>query len=257
MVVNRGLRRKARRAYLRLAGSPDITGSYGGGGGWFPGIFDRECDNRTTMQRMWFSFLLLASSALWPQIATGESLDSRLAKNHSKLKVTLKLDREEYFPGEIAELTITIQNPTSEKLQVRKPFTPETGTLDLLEKNNIMAKAYGLEYGPIGAGPYVIEVAGTVKPPEPTVRMKPGVTFVRRFHSYDRGICDVSDCKAILAGSAPPRAGEFRLTYWGGHVDFRVVMPVFEGMTSASLSKLLRAATVKKYKTVLLSTLSF
>jgi hypothetical protein len=103
----------------------------------------------------------------------------------------------------------------------------------------------------------VIEVAGTVKPPEPTVRMKPGVTFVRRFHSYDRGICDVSDCKAILAGSAPPRAGEFRLTYWGGHVDFRVVMPVFEGMTSASLSKLLRAATVKKYKTVLLSTLSF
>jgi translation initiation factor IF-3 len=63
MVVNKGLRRKARRAHLRLADSPDITGSYGGGGGWFPGMFTGQKSG--TLYHAYF-YLWFSSMAMIP-----------------------------------------------------------------------------------------------------------------------------------------------------------------------------------------------
>ena len=56
------------------------------------------------------------------QAAARQKKRQELAANRNKLDVTLKLDREVYFTGEDAEITIRIVNPTSEILEVPGPF---------------------------------------------------------------------------------------------------------------------------------------
>lgn len=178
--------------------------------------------------------LLVVAGALYcaalftPLFAQTASLDrvEQLDLNQSKLKVTLTLDRPEYFPGEIAELIIQIDNPTEVALEVPAPFTSSTGLISFFEKGNRMARTFGQTYGPLSAGPYTIELGDSQ--PLPTVVLKPHESQVKRLRSYESNFGDSQ--KVMLGGAAPNWTGEFRLSYWGGTADFRVVMPTYEGM---------------------------
>jgi len=57
-----------------------------------------------------------------------------LQANKVKLAVSLSLDREVYFPGEDAQVTIRIVNPTSQIMEVPEPFNPLTGELSIMHK---------------------------------------------------------------------------------------------------------------------------
>jgi hypothetical protein len=52
-------------------------------------------------------------------------------RNTMQLKVELRLDREVYFAGEMAELTVTVTNPTSSALLVEKPLAVGSGDVEL------------------------------------------------------------------------------------------------------------------------------
>jgi len=99
-----------------------------------------------------------------------------------------------------------------------------------LEKGNRMAKTYGQPYGPIGPGAYSIDLGdfGFI----PTLVIKPGEVLMKKLRSYDTDLAESST--VLVGGAAPNWTGDFRLTYWGAQADFRVVMPVFEGMIKAA-----------------------
>src|SRR5438270_5337794 len=59
-----------------------------------------------------------------------------LGGNTSKLRLSVSLDRQEYLPGEAAQVTITIENGTTDALEVFEPFVGETGTMEVLEKRD-------------------------------------------------------------------------------------------------------------------------
>lgn len=61
---------------------------------------------------------LLSASGAYGQIPT----ESVLTDNTAKLKVTVKMDRDVYFPGELYEATFEVTNPTSSPLLVITPF---------------------------------------------------------------------------------------------------------------------------------------
>jgi hypothetical protein len=121
----------------------------------------------------------------------------------SKLVAAVKLDRDIYFPGELGEITIAIQNPTSKSLKIWKPFVNETGMVAFLEKGGVLARAYGMEYGSVSPGPDVVDV-GTKPRPLPTEKLKPGEQMVRTFHFYDRvlGNCRGYTCCSTAAHHA-------------------------------------------------------
>lgn len=150
------------------------------------------------------------------------------------LVVTLQLDRQEYFPGELGELAITISNPTDRALQIAEPFTYKTGGLVLLERNNALAKKYGVEFGPVEPGPDVLP-DGSASEEAPLVWIRPGEALAQRFHFHDRGLLSAPESFLIHAGCAPLHSGEFRISYWGRTVDFTVLKPVFEGMVKIDL----------------------
>ena len=137
----------------------------------------------------------------------------------------MTLDRSEYFPGELAALTIAVENPTSETLEIPEPFVKRTGTIAFLQKGSRIARAYGQNYGPLSEGPLKIEEDPG---PLPSVSMKPGAILTKKLHSYDHDLTDES--YVFVGGAAPNWSGDFRLAYWGASADFRVVMPIFEGM---------------------------
>lgn len=154
--------------------------------------------------------------------------DEQIDTNWSKLKVTVATDRREYFPGELVTITITVENPTSQALEIPKPFINRTGVLSYLEMGNRMAAHLSQEYGPMGPGPYVIPPPIGSEPAPATAIMKPGEVMTKELHSYDRQLTD--EGQVLAGGAASNWPGEFRITYWTGQADFRVVMPVFEGM---------------------------
>jgi hypothetical protein len=53
--------------------------------------------------------------------------ENELRASSGKLRVTVSLDQQEYLPGEAAEVTISIANPTSRPLEVFEPFKTATG----------------------------------------------------------------------------------------------------------------------------------
>ena len=115
---------------------------------------------------------------------------------------------------------------------------PETGGVSLNERNNALAKHYGLEWGPLSVRESPSPVLdGLPRAPLPLAQIKPGESLIKKLHSYDTDLAEAGMSAYVLAlgGSAPTWAGEFRVGYWSAHVDFRVVMPVFEGMARVEL----------------------
>ena len=77
-----------------------------------------------------------ASHAIAQVVVRGEPVRSpqeyqRLLDNTRKLQVTLQLDKEKYFPGEDATLTITIANPSATPLEVFEPLSSRTGGVNV------------------------------------------------------------------------------------------------------------------------------
>jgi hypothetical protein len=189
------------------------------------------------MKKRWSVGVSLCFLTLGPTALAQDVLDPRsdqLSDNKAKLVVTLKLDREVYLPGELGQLTITVQNPTAQDLEIWKPFVSETGTVGLLQKGNVSARAYGLEYGPVSPGPDIIEPPGP-PPPGPTVTIRSGEQLVKTLQFFDKILGETPDTEMLFAGSAPPWSGDYRVVYWGQSADFHVVTPVFEGSVKIDL----------------------
>src|SRR5258707_3684629 len=136
-----------------------------------------------------------------------------LIRNTHKLAVSVTMDRQEYLPGEAAQIRITITNPTFEPLEVFDPFLAQTGKMEMLEKkivgqtaswNNVNPDAYG--------APRSDQL--------PTRFMAASETLERKLFSYD----DRFDKKERLI-RMPEEPGEYRLvyTYAGQPVDFKMV----------------------------------
>ncbi len=54
---------------------------------------------------------------------------STLAFDTSNMKVTIAMDREVYFPGEVAQITLTVTNPTKKRVRSLRPFLSSTTCL--------------------------------------------------------------------------------------------------------------------------------
>src|SRR4051812_40868879 len=66
-----------------------------------------------------------------------------LVLNEAKLRVSLKMDRPVYFIRELAEVTITVTNPTADMLEIRAPFDSRGPFLELRGKNPKWVQYYG------------------------------------------------------------------------------------------------------------------
>jgi hypothetical protein len=62
-------------------------------------------------------------------LPSGKVRENQIAANTEKLRVAITMDRQEYLPGEAAEITISIVNPTTDPLEVYEPFKNQTGTM--------------------------------------------------------------------------------------------------------------------------------
>ena len=139
----------------------------------------------------------------------------QILRNRNRLKVTLTTDRVEYLPHEIIELTISVENPTSETLTIPKPFIYQTGWLEYLDATHQR----------LASEPYRNP---TEHRPMPTSTIGPGEVLVHKLHSYDDGIA--WQIASGSSGAAPNWPGEFHLRYWSAQADFRVVVPFYGGM---------------------------
>jgi hypothetical protein len=166
-----------------------------------------------------------------------------LAANRSKLDVMLRLDREVYFTGEDAEITIRVVNPRPEILEVPAPFEVLTGGVNLMERNG---KRYPLldssqwvpnSAHPIGgSGPVV--VAGYVPPLPPTIWLPPYQPIEKTFRLSEGG-CS-SETPFIGVCGLPKEEGEYRLVYdyhYKAFAQFRIVYPKLEQWTETILAK--------------------
>ena len=185
--------------------------------------------------------LLLISALGTPLFAqtpvnSSEERLEQLIQNQEKLKIVLEMDRSEYFPGELAELTIRVRNPTTEVLEVPTPFSGVTGRIWLSEKGNSLAKSHGTEYGHTAepeseaplpqtelAAPSLIPIA------VPSIHLAAGQEIARTYQFYEL------QGDTVAFDSIPVRAGQFRFEYLGATVDFQVVLPVFEGLVKIEL----------------------
>jgi len=182
----------------------------------------------------WSMLLFALCAPVWAQNGLPVPRE-RLLENASRLDVTMSLDRQEYLPGEMAELTIAIANPTSQALDIPQPFSLETGGLRLLENNPRSPVAPGTGWVPAVLGPDDAPQRLGRERPLPSIRIGPGETITRKFRSFDPSAGPAGWDRLIYSGSVPTWAGDFRLEYWGGHVDFRVMWPSFESMTTVYL----------------------
>jgi hypothetical protein len=147
----------------------------------------------------------------------------KILDNKFKLKTTISMDRPEYFPGELFELTITVENRSAKALTIPKPFEYSTGKLGYFELKSYAAGP-GAQYEPLGPEPYRLDWS---EPPIPTITIRPGEVIVRHMQSYDGGFA--YDFR-WTDGVAPRRPGDFQLAYWGGAAKFRVIIPTYEGV---------------------------
>jgi hypothetical protein len=185
---------------------------------------------------IWPGALLAFGSPLWAQNGAPVS-NVKLFENAYRVNVTMTLDRQDYLPGELAELTITITNSTPQVLDIPRPFSVGTGALLLLERR----RARPGEHPYREPGWLPAEVWPDVAPrrgpevPLPSIRIGPGETISRKFLSWDQSAEPPGWGRLIYGGSTPTWAGDFRLEYWGGHVEFRVMRPALVALSKIYL----------------------
>ena len=172
----------------------------------------------------------LAFATAGPQTGSTDR-QYEIAKNSAKLTVTVKLDRDVYFPGEDAQITVRVVNPTPGILEVRAPFEVRTGGLNLMERNGrrrpdlppsewIFRSSH-----PVGMHSHDIVVIGEKVPDPPTIWLPPNQPMERTFWIFDaceQKIAFVGVCRLL------EEEGEYKVTYWNAAAQFRIAWPKLE-----------------------------
>jgi len=130
---------------------------------------------------------------LVPMPSEREMREGPLDDAAKKLKVTITLNEKEFYLGQLIHATVTVTNPTSERLRIWEPFGRNTFYLSI--------------YEPCVCGARI----------ESSTRwIEPGETISHVFHSFAPG-------PDGFVG--PQRAGEFTLVYSfrKDEIKFRVV----------------------------------
>lgn len=182
------------------------------------------------MQRL--SVILKFSLFCIPALA--QTQEDTATRNITQLQTTISLDHAIYVPGEIATITIRIQNPTDRVLQIPAPFWPKRAGIDVLEKGTERAREMGQEYWYISPHPYSNYPPS---PESPTVGIQPGEVMTQSVRTDEA----VFSGAALLADKGvPTRPGEYRMVYSydsRAHADFSVARPILEGFKSQVLDE--------------------
>ena len=155
--------------------------------------------------------------------------DHQLAvQNTPLLSVSLGMDRDVYFPGEAARLSISVRNPTEDPLLVLEPFTVATGCIEILKK------AATATYEPVGADSMCDNIEAQNYTPVTTFsgfeeRERTSWSFEARFDLY---------MPLVDSGGVPAEPGEYAAlyTYRARKALFRVVAPTLDASTILRLA---------------------
>lgn len=160
----------------------------------------------------------------------------QLGLNQKKLDISLTLDRDVYFPGEDAQVTIRIQNPTSQALEIPEPFNTLTGCVGIKRPrpgSNQSEWVYAWSNcggGSVGIGDLPVPPTVWISPNQPIQRtfwlsdlgcVKPGTSFV--------GACHLNEAE-----------GAYRVVYdydIRAFAVYRIVWPDFEIAARVKLEK--------------------
>ena len=176
--------------------------------------------------------LLVASVWICGQQTTpsNQASDSQAESNVDLLNITMTMDRPTYLAGEAAQVTLTITNPSANALIVWKPFTAESGCIDLLKKGDNGFRNVGEDLPCDNLGLY-----GNF----PTLTLAAGETRTNVLNSYDP-MFDLG-ISVMYRGGVPEEPGTYALQYtWTpkSRVEFTVVMPSLDAYTAARLPDL-------------------
>ncbi len=182
----------------------------------------------------------LASATAGPQTGSSDR-QYEIAKNSAKLTVTVKLDRDVYFPGEDAQITVRVVNPTPETLEVHAPFDVRTGGLNLMERNGrrrpeLPPSEWVFSWAhPVGMYSHQIVVEGEKAPEPPTIWLSPNQPMERMFWASDTGCGQNIPFAGVC--TLPGEEGKYRVTYWNAVAQFRIAHPTLERYAGVVLLK--------------------
>jgi hypothetical protein len=153
----------------------------------------------------------------------------QLEANTAKLNVAVALDRSEYLPGETAEVTISVVNPTVSVVEAFEPFRRNTGVLHVALQPGTEQKTIARPSQDFWAGR--LETA-------PTHLFAASESLTRTLHSYD----DHFDSHTMRLFAVPDYPGEFQLeyssySYRATPAKFRVIPAVMSLVSFVPLQK--------------------
>jgi len=162
-----------------------------------------------------------------------------LENNRMKLDVSVRMDRDVYFPGEDAQVTVRVVNPTAQILEVPEPFDERTGNVSIMArgtgdlKNDWVVVSGGGGHGP------VIAVPDANLPVQPAVWISPNQPLETTFWLSAAG-CHGHAVPFVKVCQLEEREGEYRLGYGytaKAFATFRVVWPQLEQWAESVLAK--------------------
>lgn len=176
------------------------------------------------MQLNRLMLLFTVPSAMFTSGAYGQILtESALADNTSRLHVTVKMDRDVYFPGELFDATFEVTNPTGSPLVAITPFQgAECVSLFAKEEDKLINLA-GQDGGCREFGN-----------PPPVTTFGPGESRKDVLHSYGESFWPAALLTAN--GGTPDRTGTFVLEYSygaGAEAEFTIASAKVEATTLA------------------------
>lgn len=160
-----------------------------------------------------------------------------LEANKAKLAVSLTLDRDVYLPGEDAQVTIRIVNPTSQIMEVPEPFNPLTGLLSIMHKSSNPLDPVGISELERSRASHENWVG--IPPPPPVVWISPGQPIEKTFWISDPAFPKNGSSFVAISDVHEPE-GLFRILYsydYRASAQYQVVWPQFEQWTRVEFLK--------------------
>lgn len=164
---------------------------------------------------------------------------TEILKNTGKLQVSMKLDRDVYFPGEEPGITITVQNPTTQVLEVLSPF--QTGEINILVRDPSRLKSAGTEWRHLNPHPVGLEAPSL---DAPSRWMNPGEKIQSDYSGSAEGCMDKKLGAAAYGRwfncRFPISEGEYQIQYTypqGAVANFSIVWPKLEQWAEVVLQK--------------------
>lgn len=153
----------------------------------------------------------LFSQVRVPPLSPDESKWPQIERNTRAMAVSLSMDRQVYFPGEDALITVRVTNLTGGALEILKPFDRYSGSL------YPSTQQFGNDGDPtwfhLGNAPNAS-----------SVMIQPGQEVSASVHAYRPG-------DGLTSCEIPTRAGKHTLTYLYGptaRAEFTVAYPMIE-----------------------------